>query len=89
MISSITFFFLTGVCRLSGAAGPDRYLHARQDPHTEDLSHPDLPSSLVAEDPREHRYGSVSGGLELRAEEAMKSQVTMLIWVWEIYPGSS
>ncbi|KAH3883501.1 hypothetical protein DPMN_007458 [Dreissena polymorpha] len=32
-------------------AGSDRDLHARQDPHIEDLSHTDLQGSLVAEDP--------------------------------------
>lgn len=42
--------FLAGIRRLPGAAGPDRNLYAWQDPHAEDLSHPDLPSSLVAKD---------------------------------------
>ena len=63
-VSTLLLFLPSGVRGLSGAAGPDRYLHARQDPHAEDLSHPDLPSSLVAEDPREHRYGLVSGAPE-------------------------
>lgn len=43
----------------------------------------------MAEDPREHRYGLVSGGLELRGEDATKSQVSSLFWVWEIHPQSS
>lgn len=73
---TFTLFFPSGICRLSGAAGPDRYLHAWQDPHTEDLSHPDLPSSLMAEDPREHCDGLVSGGPEVRGEGTMRSQVS-------------
>ena len=39
----------------------DGHLHARQDPHAEDLAHPDLPRALVAEDPRVRRHGLVSG----------------------------
>lgn len=40
-----------GICGLPGAAGPDRNLHAWQNPHSKDLPHPDLPCPLVAEDP--------------------------------------
>lgn len=54
-------FSFAGVCWVPGAAGFDRDLHARQNPHTEDFPHPDFPSSLVAEDPREHCHGFVSG----------------------------
>ena len=59
----LTSFLLlgTGVRGLPSAAGLDRNLHARQDPHPEDLPHPDIPCSLVAENPRERRHGSVSG----------------------------
>lgn len=70
--------FLAGVCGLPGTAGSDRYLHAWQDPHPEDFSHPDLPSSLVAEDPREHRYGLVSGGLELGMKVTESGQLARL-----------
>ena len=86
MASSVTLVFLSGVRRLSGAAGPDGHLHAWQDPHPEDLPHPDLPSSLVAEDPREHRYGLVSGRLELRVEDATKTQVSFRFGVWGMHP---
>lgn len=63
---------------LSGAAGPDWYLHARQDPHPEDLSIQISPSSPVAEDPREHRYGLVSGAPELRGKAPTESPVCLL-----------
>lgn len=72
-----TFFVPSGICRLSGAAGPNRYLYAWQDPHAEDLSHPDLPSPLVAEDSREHRDGLVSGGSRTRARGTTRSQVRL------------
>jgi len=36
------------VRRFPGATGPDRYLHARQDPDPQDLSDPNLPSPFVA-----------------------------------------
>lgn len=78
LTSGVPLFFLSGICRLSGAAGPDGYLHAWQDPHTEDLSYPDLPSSLMAEDPREHCDGLVPGGPELRGEGTTRSQVSLL-----------
>ena len=55
------FFSCSGVRRLPSAAGSDGHLHARKDPDAEDLAHPDLPRSLVAEGAREHRHGSVSG----------------------------
>lgn len=73
-VSTVLLCLPSGVRGLSGAAGPDRYLHARQDPHPEDLSYPDLPSSLVAEDPREHSYGLVSGAPELRGKAPQKVQ---------------
>lgn len=40
-----------GVRGFPGAAGSDWDLHARKDPHPENLPHPDLQGSLVAEDP--------------------------------------
>jgi len=46
---------------LPGPARPDRHLHARQDPHAQDLAHPDLPRPLVAKDPRERSHGHVPG----------------------------
>lgn len=55
------YFSFAGICWLSGAAGFDRYIYAWQDPHAEDFSHSDFPSSLVAKDPREHCNGFVSG----------------------------
>ena len=48
------------VCGLPSAAGSNRHLHARQDPHTQDLSHPDLQGSPVAEGARECGHGLVS-----------------------------
>ena len=80
---SLPLFLASGVRGLSGAAGPDRDLHAWQDPHAEDLSHPDLPRSPVAEDPREHRYGLVSGAPELRRKDAAESPVCSLFRVWK------
>mmetsp|Transcript_9140 Transcript_9140/g.25471 ORF Transcript_9140/g.25471 Transcript_9140/m.25471 type:complete len:213 (-) Transcript_9140:2208-2846(-) len=46
---------------LPGATRPHRHLHARQDSHTQDLPHPDLPSASLAEDPRVHHHGLVPG----------------------------
>jgi len=59
--NAVVVFPRAGVRGFPGTARPDGHLHARQDPHTEDLPHPDLPCSLVAEDPRERRHGSLSG----------------------------
>ena len=50
-----------GVRWFPSAAGLDRYLHARQDPHSQDISHSDLQSSFVAESARECCHGSLSG----------------------------
>lgn len=47
----------------SGTTGLDRNIHARQDPYTQDLAHPDLQSSLVAKGSRIYRHGLVSGKL--------------------------
>lgn len=49
------------VHRLPGAAGPHGHLHARQDPHAQDQSHPDLPRASLAEGARERGHGPVSG----------------------------
>lgn len=60
---SVFLFVCLSSCDLMapGATGPDRDLHARQDSHPQDLPHPDLPSPLVAEDPRVGGHGLVSG----------------------------
>ena len=47
--------------RFPSAAGSDWYFHARQDPYPQDLPHPDLQSSSVAEDSRVCCHGSLSG----------------------------
>jgi hypothetical protein len=41
-----------GLRRLPGAIRFDGHLHARQDPHVEDLAHSNLPRAPLAEDPR-------------------------------------
>lgn len=46
---------------LTGATGSNGHLYAREDSDAEDLSYPDLPSPLVAEDPRVGGDGLVSG----------------------------
>lgn len=51
----------------SGATGPDGHLHARKDPYSQDLPHPDLPCPLVAEDPRVCRDGLVPGQFQFTA----------------------
>ena len=45
---------------LPSAAGSDWHLHAWQDPHPQDLPHPDLQGALVAEGARERGHGLVS-----------------------------
>jgi hypothetical protein len=44
------------LCRFPGPTRFDRCLHARKDPHSQDQFDPDLPSPLVAEDPRIGRH---------------------------------
>mmetsp|Transcript_10158 Transcript_10158/g.30033 ORF Transcript_10158/g.30033 Transcript_10158/m.30033 type:complete len:262 (-) Transcript_10158:2381-3166(-) len=46
---------------LPGAARPHGHLHAWQDPHAQDLAHPDFPRPPVAEDPRVRRHGPLPG----------------------------
>ena len=58
---SLSLFAHLGVCGFPSAVGPDRDLYARQDPHAEDFSDPDLQGASVAEDPRECGDGSVPG----------------------------
>lgn len=48
------------VCGFPSAAGSDWHLHARQDPHPQDLPDPDLQGSPVAEGARECGHGLVS-----------------------------
>ena len=60
-MSLFPYPFPVGVRWFPSAAGLDRYLHARQDPHSQDISHSDLQSSFVAESARECRHGSLSG----------------------------
>lgn len=54
-------FFSLGIRGFPGAVGSHWNLHAWQNSHSQDLLDPDLQSSLVAEDSREHCHGSVSG----------------------------
>ena len=51
------------VCGFPSAAGSDRHFHAWQDSHAQDLPHPDLPGSLVAEGARERGHGPVSSSV--------------------------
>ena len=48
---SSSILFPAGVRGFPSAAGPDGHLHAWEDTDTEDLSHSDIQSSSVAEDP--------------------------------------
>ena len=60
------------LCSSTGTTGPDGYIHARQDPHTEDLAHPNLQSSFVAEGSRIYCHGLVSGNY-------------LFLWIYEMH----
>ncbi len=51
----------TGIRWFPGTTRPHWYIHARQDTHSQDISHSNIQSSLVAESARERCHGSVSG----------------------------
>ena len=41
---------ILGICRLTSTVGSNWYIYAWEDPHTEDLTDPNIQSSFVAED---------------------------------------
>ena len=61
LISELIFPFFPGLRWFPGSAWPYRNLHAWQDSNTENLTHSDLQSSLVAESSWECCHGLVSG----------------------------